>query len=132
MQTSIVFRNLEGDESIVTYIERRLAFSFARTEHAIDSIAVTVSDINGPKGGIDKQVQILIKPNGMKEVVVQERRGDMRPAIDRAISRSSQSFMRKLKRRRMLKQKPVSRDYFQTLIGGQPADQLDSASFTNN
>ncbi|WP_052691954.1 HPF/RaiA family ribosome-associated protein [Teredinibacter purpureus] len=101
MKLSIKFRKVVGNGTLTNYINRRISFAFSRTEHAIHSTAVTVSDINGPKGGIDKECLVVIKPAGMAEIVVSERQPNFRQAIDRCIARANQSLARKLKRNRL-------------------------------
>jgi len=64
--------------------------------------------VNGPKGGPDKQCQIIIKPVGLPRLVVSELRSDFRLAIDRSISRASQSLGRKLKYQRQNRSRSIT------------------------
>ncbi len=65
MKLNINFRKIAADVAIIDHIDRRLSFAFARTKHAIQSADITVSDINGPKGGVDKECRAVIKPKGL-------------------------------------------------------------------
>lgn len=105
MNLGITFRSIESSDEAIEYIKHRFSFAFARTEHEIDEAKVTVSDINGPKGGLDMQCQIVVTANGLRPLVVSERREDLRQAIDRCLYRASQSLSRKLKRRQALLKK---------------------------
>ena len=105
MKLDINFRNLRGSGEIINQIDHRLSFAFARTRDEIESTKVIVTDINGPKGGIDKQCKVVVKPVGLKQIVVAERRANIRQAIDRCISRASHCLNRKLKRRQALMKK---------------------------
>ena len=100
MKLNINFRNLRGDDSTISHIDRRMAFAFSRTQQTLQSATITISDINGPKGGIDKQCRIVLKPNGLEPIVISERQPNLRLAIDRSIARASQSLIRRLKRER--------------------------------
>jgi len=101
MKMAINFRNLARNGKIVGYIDRRTSFAFARMRHKIEEVNITLSDINGQKGGVDKQCQVVVKPLGLRRIVVAERSDKALKAIDRCLGRASQSLSRKLKRRQM-------------------------------
>ena len=108
MKTDINFRSLKADSATKKHIDRRLSFALARSEHMIQSAAVTISDINGPKGGVDKQCRVVIKAAGVPRIVISEKQAAMGLAIDRAISRASQSLARHLKRKQHALQRKFS------------------------
>jgi len=99
MKLNIDFRNISSDGATIDYIDHRLSFALARTKHAIQSTAITVSDINGSRGGIDKLCKVVIKPVRLAPIVISERQASLRLAIDRGISRASQNLARQLKRK---------------------------------
>ena len=100
MKLSIKFRKVAANGDLIDYVNRRISFAFSRTKHAIHSTEVTISDINGPKGGIDKECLVVIKPVGMTRIVISERRANLQQAIDRCITRANQNLTRKIKRNR--------------------------------
>ncbi|GAA5315539.1 MAG: hypothetical protein AseanaTS_07440 [Candidatus Pelagadaptatus aseana] len=102
MKLSIQFKNLKGDGPIISHIDHKFSFVFARSQHSIESAAITLKNINDPKGGIDKLCQIVIKPVGLGKIVVTEKRQHLTEAIDHCLHRASQSLDRKLKRRHKL------------------------------
>jgi len=106
MNFGITFRNIKGNGEIINYIDHRLSFAFTRTHHEIEDVRITLSDINGPRGGIDKQCQIVLIPSALQPIVVSEKQEDLRQAIDRCLYRASQCLDRKLKRKRALLKKP--------------------------
>jgi len=83
MKMAINFRNLARNGKIVGYIDRRTSFAFARMRHKIEEVNITLSDINGQKGGVDKQCQVVVKPLGLRRIVVAERSDKALKAIDR-------------------------------------------------
>ena len=101
MNSYINFRNMHSSREITGYVDYRLSFAFSRLKHKIETLTVTLSDINGPKSGIDKQCRIVVKPMGLKQIVITERRDDIRQAIDRSIARASQTLSRRMKRRKL-------------------------------
>jgi len=100
MKFNLNLRDVDKDPDIEDYVNKRLSFALARAEHVINDIHVTIADINGPKGGLDKQCRILLTSDLVEPVVVSERQSTLRAAIDRGVSRASHSLMRRLKRRR--------------------------------
>ncbi|NIB38788.1 HPF/RaiA family ribosome-associated protein [Pseudomaricurvus alkylphenolicus] len=105
MKWDIYFRNMNGGGDTIGYIDRRFSFTFSRLRHYIDSAAITLTDLNGPKAGVDKQCKVVIKPLGLKPIVVTEKRDTLVVAIDRAITRAGQCLSRRLKRRQVLARK---------------------------
>ncbi|WP_163836803.1 HPF/RaiA family ribosome-associated protein [Spartinivicinus ruber] len=95
MNFTITFRNLKDNGEVINYIDHRFAFAFSRMSDKIEKAMITLSNINGPKGGIDKQCQIILKPVGLRKIVVAERREDIREAIDQCFYKASQSLNRK-------------------------------------
>ncbi|MDE1460797.1 HPF/RaiA family ribosome-associated protein [Spartinivicinus poritis] len=102
MNINISLRNLSDNGEIINYIDHRLSFAFARTFDKIAHASITLSNINGPKGGIDKQCQIILKPIGMRKIVVSEKQESLRQAIDQCLHRASQCLNRKVKRKQVL------------------------------
>lgn len=100
MKRSIKIRKIAGVKSLTRYIDRLFKSNFSRTGHEIESLDITVSDVNGPKGGADKHCQIIIKPTGLDSIVIRETQPDTRHAIFRAFARASKSLTRKLKHKR--------------------------------
>lgn len=102
MRTEINFRKINRSKEITDYINSRISSAFSRAEDNIESTSLTVSDINGPKGGIDKECTIIIKAAGIKSIVISEQQSKIYAAIDRCISRASQSLMKQLQRRKKI------------------------------
>jgi siroheme synthase (precorrin-2 oxidase/ferrochelatase) len=55
---------------------------------------VQFSDVNGPRGGIDKRCQIELRTNGAGPVVVSSVAKDWRTALDDALSRAARFVLR--------------------------------------
>lgn len=100
MKVTVNFRKMKNNDDITQYINRRLSFSFSHIKHEIQRASITLSDINGPKGGIDKQCRFFIKPQGLEPIIILERQPNVFLAVDRCIARASQSFIRRKKRKR--------------------------------
>jgi ribosome-associated translation inhibitor RaiA len=92
-------RNIDDASGMRSYISRKAALSFAKTQNHIESVSVTLCDINGPKGGNDKQCKVLIKASYLADIVVVEERDNLLHAIDRCIARANRTLVQQLKRR---------------------------------
>lgn len=99
MKLNIHARKVQLSESARKYIEQRASFAFSRTRHVINSLSVTVTDINGPRGGKDKQCKIMIRADALPDIVVTEKQSSLGASINRALSRASQNLQQRLKRK---------------------------------
>jgi uncharacterized protein (DUF1330 family) len=88
----------------------KVSAAFSKFGANIISIQMTVQDINGPRGGIDKECRIVVKLRKMEEVVAVVKEETFSKAISRAINRSERSIGRKIKRR--LLREPSDRSGF--------------------
>lgn len=78
--------------------EQRVRFAFRRLGWLVPRAEVLMSDVNGPRGGIDKRCQIKLQTDGIGAVVVASVANDWRTALDRALGRATRFLMR-LRRR---------------------------------
>lgn len=98
---NITFRSQQHELPIdlKEYANRSIAFATDRLVGKIDSVAVILKDINGPKGGIDKVCSLHVKLSRGASVVVTDRAGDFRSALDLTVHRAVQAIHRLLKQR---------------------------------
>ena len=99
MKPRINFHGVSRDADVADYIERRCTFAFNRMQHAIGNTTVTLTDVNGPKGGVDKQCRIVITSAARSPIVICEQQSSLRLAIDRAIGRASRNLAQQLNRK---------------------------------
>ena len=99
--------SVSGDRVKVTtglreYVDRRLYFALGRFGPAIDHVSVRVGDVNGPRGGVDKNCQIVIKlrASGSSLIAVDDSDEDLRAAVARASNRAGRTVARAIERRR--------------------------------
>ena len=78
--------------------ERRVRFVLRRLGWLVPRAEVRMSDVNGPRGGIDKRCQVELRTDGAGAVVVTSVAGDWRTALDRALERAAR-FLTRLWRR---------------------------------
>ena len=79
---------------------RRLQFAFRRLAWLVPHATVQLSDINGPRGGVDKRCQVELRTDGDRAVVITSIARDWRSALDSALARAARALVRLLHRGR--------------------------------
>jgi putative sigma-54 modulation protein len=82
-------------QETVDLARTRLAFALGRFAGRVRSVSVSLTDLNGPRGGLDKKCLIAVrleKPSGV--VVVEEVDTDEAVAVSRAAERASRAVAR--------------------------------------
>lgn len=100
MTIHVRFRDLESSESLRAHIIRWLGVHLGRVGNALSTAVVRVSDVNGPKGGVDKRCQVMLRRPGQPAVMVEEVRADIYAAVDVAVERAASALKRGLGRTR--------------------------------
>lgn len=78
--------------------ERRVRFVLRRVGWMVPRAEVQMSDVNGPRGGVDKRCQVELRTDGAGSVVVASVASDWRNALNTALARAARFLMR-LRRR---------------------------------
>ncbi|OGA61660.1 MAG: 30S ribosomal protein S30 [Betaproteobacteria bacterium RIFCSPLOWO2_12_FULL_65_14] len=99
MQIDIQTHGFALSDALRDYTERRLRFALARAAERVRRIKVGLSDINGPRGGIDKRCRIRVMFRGLDAVLIEDTEADLYVAIDRAADRVWRTVVRRLGRR---------------------------------
>ena len=93
-------RTVRLSEEWHEYLHARLAFALARFDHRILDITASLTDVNGPKGGVDKQCRLVVRLRPRGKVTIEQSASDLVAAIALAADRVSYAVSRALKRRR--------------------------------
>ena len=89
--------------------ERRVRFSMRRLSWLVPRVKVYLSDVNGPRGGIDKRCQVQLLADGRPDVVVTSVARDWRSALQSALGRAVRSLLHNWQRNQKLARlKPVA------------------------
>lgn len=78
--------------------ERRVRFVLRRLGWLVPRAEVQMSDVNGPRGGLDKRCQVELRTDGAGSVVVTSLASDWRTALDNALARAARFLMRQWRR----------------------------------
>jgi putative sigma-54 modulation protein len=98
MKIDVRFRGLKRSDALRDHAVRRIHSHLRRFGHEISSVVVRISDVNGPKGGVDKQCQVTVRGRRLSGVIVDDLRGDAYSAVDMAVERVSRRVGRDLER----------------------------------
>lgn len=83
-------------------VQRRVRFVMRRLAWLVPRATVQLSDVNGPRGGVDKRCQVALQPVGMERVVITSVATDWRHALDQALARAARTLLRQWRRRHAL------------------------------
>ena len=94
----LTHRDIHGTDTLDA-LQRRAARHLGRIAHLISDVVVSLVDLNGPKGGIDRQCQVQAKLHDGRLVVVKARSEGFGPAIDNALHKLLRQVVKQRKRR---------------------------------
>jgi putative sigma-54 modulation protein len=100
MEIDIRGQNLRVGDRLHEQVERQMNFALGQFETWISGVSVHLEDINGPKGGVDKQCRVLVDLKGGRTVKVEDVDADLNTAINRAAGRLGQVIGREVDKRR--------------------------------
>ncbi len=105
MKTEIRCQGFELTDAIRAHVENQLQMNMANFGSRIISVSVSLSDINGPRGGADKKVAIIVHLVSRLTVKVERVRSDLYVAATQASRQARRTVRRTLNRhQRMEKQ----------------------------
>lgn len=97
MQVIFESRDPEGRQ-YHAIAERRAQFVMRRLSWLVPEASVRLSDVNGPRGGIDKRCQVEFKTHGSGRVVITALARDWRGALESALARAARLVIRSWRR----------------------------------
>ncbi len=101
MHIDIQARNFTLTDALRNHTKRRLGYALSARDDHIQRIIVRLSDINGPRGGLDKCCHIQVALAHLPDVVIEDTEADLYAAIDRAADRAGRTVGRRLMRKRV-------------------------------
>ncbi len=108
-----------GPEERAT-IRQRLGSKLGKYSNDIERVSVRISDINGPRGGVDKGCRIKVVLTGLPSVLFESQAAALKDAIDGALSGIERAVRRSVQRRAMNPLKPVATGSGQLRLDDEP------------
>ena len=96
MKIYLTAHGVELSNELRDYTKRRVYFSLGRLTGQIKSLSVRLSDINGPRGGVDKCCQIRVETGLHRTVVIREQQESIYTAVALAVERAERAVLRQL------------------------------------
>ena len=91
----VLFKSRHPDaDGLREIAERRVRFVLRRRTSWVPRATVRLSDVNGPRGGLDKRCQVVLQTAGGGNVVVTAIARTWRTAIDSALARAAGLLLR--------------------------------------
>lgn len=98
MQIDIQARGFVLTEALRQHCERRLRFAVGAGGSRLRRITVRLTDVNGPRGGVDKRCTIRATLPGCPPIFIGQVEADVYTAVDRAAERAARALSRQIKR----------------------------------
>jgi hypothetical protein len=87
-------------------VARKLGMKLGKFGSSIERVSVRLTDVNGPRGGVDKRCRVKVVLSGLPSVVVERHHATAKAAIAAALRATDEAVRRVVGRRRM---KPLHR-----------------------
>jgi ribosomal subunit interface protein len=100
MELEIRGQNVRVGDELHDHVERQMNFALAQFESWLAGVTVQLEDVNGPKGGVDKQCRVLANIKGGKTVKIEDIDEDFMVAVNRAADRLGHAISREVEKRR--------------------------------
>ena len=108
MQIQIHSHSFKLTKALKKYAETKLKSALHKSQTKFNKVVMRLSDINGPRGGVDKRCQIHVMLTGIPDVIISNTDEDMYFAIDRAADRAGFAVDRRISRRHANKRHNVA------------------------
>lgn len=98
MQTTIRFSGGKRSDFGAFDYEDVIASALKRFQHRLAHVLLHVEDVNGPRGGVDKQCRCVLHLRRMPPIVIQDRDESVGALLNRVVSRATYVLSQKLDR----------------------------------
>ena len=100
MRVQVRIRGVDGPAELVEHAERRVHHHLSRCGRQVTGVTVSLSDVNGPRGGNDKRCQVTVTGQLIGTLHLAETHEDARSGVDVALARLSHSVGRSVQHAR--------------------------------
>lgn len=103
MKIDVRLRGIEHPESLRDHATRRIHLQLSRFGPELSEVIVRISDLNGPRGGLDKHCRITLRGRRFRELILDEVSDDPRLVMEAALDRIARLLARELARVRQVR-----------------------------
>ena len=123
MRMSIQANGFSLTSALRAYTELRLKTALGWASGHMRKLHVSLSDINGPRGGTDKRCKIQVQLAGGREVLIEDTETDLYHAIDRAADRADRAVVRRVEHLREFSHVRVSAERALATVNHEAGDK---------
>jgi ribosome-associated translation inhibitor RaiA len=87
-------RAVEVTAALRPHAERRVRFALGRFGAAVRRVSVQLDDVNGPRGGVDKRVRVVVGLASSGEVIIEDESASLPTLFDRSVERAGRAVAR--------------------------------------
>jgi putative sigma-54 modulation protein len=99
MDLNVYFGNLKPAQAVREQVSELMLRSFASFHTYIRHISLTITDVNGPKGGVDKQCHCVLHLKRMPPIVIRDRDESYLGLFHRVANRASHVLSQRVDRK---------------------------------
>ncbi len=99
MKVDVRFVGLDASESLRDYTVRLVERKLNRLASYVHSVSVRIHDINGPRGGLDKQCSVTLRGRSFEPLSVRSIDSDAYAAVGAATHRLAHTLRRRVDER---------------------------------
>jgi hypothetical protein len=100
----IIFESRDADGTRMRDVSiDRMRFALRRLSWLVPHAKIQLSDVNGPRGGVDKRCQVELKTQTAGTLVISALANNWRTALDQSLARATKVLTHTMQR----KQQPV-------------------------
>lgn len=99
MDLTVYFGNLKTSRVVKEDVANLMRESFERFQSYIRCVSMTFTDVNGPRGGIDKQCRCVLQLKRMAPIVIEDRDGSFVSLVNRVANRASLTLSQRVDRK---------------------------------
>lgn len=107
MNITTTSQNFESSVALDTFVRSRLKNSLARLDSEIIAIDVFMKDVNGPKGGVDKQALIRVQLRNRQVITIESAHENLYAAVRIGVKRTQKAVRRHLRKSRQIDKQRV-------------------------
>ncbi|MFZ4536110.1 HPF/RaiA family ribosome-associated protein [Propionivibrio sp.] len=120
MQIQIHADDFDLTEGLRDHVAKRLAYALNHGLDIVSRVVIRLSDVNGPRGGVDKRCAIEVRLKGASAIAIRDTQADLYVAIDRAAERAGRTLDRRVARRHQLATRQATPDHSNPFPEGEP------------
>lgn len=85
-------------EEVRAHVRRRALFALSRLSDRVSRVVVRLSDVNGPRGGVDKRCSVQVHLRGAAPAIIEDKDLHLLAVVDRALGRAGRLVSKRLAR----------------------------------